>query len=192
MTNFNDRSTPMSLLLSRRSGKARDMVAPGPDADELRQILSAAMRVPDHGKLAPWRFVIVPENRRDALADALFDAWRSENPTAQDSAHKVFQDFTRQAPCLVISLFSPRPESPIPLKEQEYSSSAATMTLAHAAHAAGYVSCWLTGWAAHSDAVTNRIAKPGEHIVGFVFLGTPGAPLKERPRPDYDDIVSSY
>ena len=79
---FNDRSTPLSLLATRRSGKARDLVAPGPDAAQLRQMLQIAARTPDHGKLAPWRFVVVPADARDALAAALTDAYRADKPGA--------------------------------------------------------------------------------------------------------------
>src|SRR3546814_10381948 len=75
---FNDTSSPLALLLSRRSGKPRDMIAPGPDAGQLHTILEAAMRVPDHGKLAPWRFVIVEQDQRDLLAKLLVDAYRAE------------------------------------------------------------------------------------------------------------------
>ena len=79
---FNDLSSPGALLATRRSAKPRDMVAPGPDAAELRRILEAAMRVPDHGKLAPWRFVIIESDRRTAFADLLKDAYRAEKPEA--------------------------------------------------------------------------------------------------------------
>ncbi|MFM1982776.1 MAG: hypothetical protein RJB22_1495, partial [Pseudomonadota bacterium] len=79
---FNDTTNPLSLLLSRRSGKPRDMIAPGPDADQLGRILQAASRVPDHGKLAPWRFVIVDSDQRAALSDRLVAAYRAEKPDA--------------------------------------------------------------------------------------------------------------
>jgi nitroreductase len=77
---FNDISTPLALLHSRRSGKPRDMIAPGPDAAQLDQILRAAIRVPDHGKLAPWRFVVVGADQRGALSDLLVRAYRAEKP----------------------------------------------------------------------------------------------------------------
>ena len=79
---FNDTTTPLSLLATRRSGKPRDLVAPGPDATQLAEILQIAARTPDHGKLAPWRFVIVPEEKRDLLAEVIVKAYREERPQA--------------------------------------------------------------------------------------------------------------
>lgn len=192
MTAFNDRTTPMSLLLTRRSGKARDMVAPGPDAAQLRRILTAAARVPDHGKLAPWRFVVVPEDERDALAEAFDAIYVAEKPEAGRLEREAVRAFARQAPALVVALHRPAPESHIPLAEQATSAAAAAMTLAHAAHAEGFVSCWLTGWAAYSEGVTRLLGEAGDRIVGFLFLGTPGKPVEERPRPDLDDVVSVW
>jgi nitroreductase len=189
---FNDRTTPMSLLLSRRSGKARDMVAPGPDAAQLTRILTAAARVPDHGKLAPWHFVVVPAEARDAFAAALTHIYRAEKPAAGRLEVEAIDAFARQAPCLVVVLHRPRPDSHIPLAEQASSASAAAMTLAHAAHAEGFVSCWLTGWAAYSDSVARLVGEPGDNIVGFLFLGTAGRPLEERPRPRLDEVVSVW
>jgi nitroreductase len=189
MTELNDRTTPMSLLLTRRSGKPRDMVAPGPDDGQLRRILAAAARVPDHGKLAPWRFVIIPASRREALADAIETAYVAEKPEAGRLEREAMRDFARQGPCLVVSLHRPYPESHIPPAEQLASAHAAAMTLAHAAHAEGFVACWLTGWAAYSPAVAAMFGEPGDRIVGFHFIGTPGRPLEERPRPTLDDVV---
>ncbi|RSY83203.1 nitroreductase [Sphingomonas koreensis] len=189
---FNDRSTPLSLLASRRSGKARDMIAPGPDAGELDQILQIAARTPDHGKLAPWRFVIVPTDQRDSLAAAIVDAYRAEKPGAGRLEIEAMDQFARQAPALVVVLASPKVESHIPLWEQELSVGAATMNLEHAVHAMGYAACWLTGWAAFSDRVRDLFGAAPERIAGFVFIGTPGKPLEERPRPDMAKTVSIW
>lgn len=190
--NFNDTTTPLSLLATRRSGKARDMIAPGPDAGELAEILQIAARTPDHGKLAPWRFVVVPDAARDALAQALVEAYRAERPEAGRLEVEAMDGFARQAPTLVVVLFSPKTTSSIPMWEQELSVGAATMNLAHAAHAMGYASCWLTGWAAFSDRVRDLFGAAPERIAGFMFLGTPGKPLEERPRPDMAQIVSVW
>lgn len=192
MTDFNDRSSPMSLLLTRRSGKARDMIAPGPDDAQLRRILTAAARVPDHGKLAPWHFVIVPAEAREALAEAMDTIYLAEKPEAGRIEREAIRGFAQQAPTLVVVLHRPKPDSHIPLAEQSASAVAATMTLAQAAHAEGFVSCWLTGWPAYSPGVLGLLGQPGDSIVGFMFLGTPGRPLEERPRPDLDAVVSVW
>ena len=189
---FNDRSTPLSLLGSRRSGKPRDLVAPGPDDAQLRQILEIAARTPDHGKLAPWRFVVVPDDKRRDLASVIAGAYRAERPQAGRQEIEALEQFATQAPSLVVVLFSPRVESHIPLWEQELSAGAACMNLLHGAHAMGFAGGWLTGWAAFSDAVRDTFGASPERIAGFVFLGTPSKQLEERPRPDLDKIVSKW
>jgi nitroreductase len=192
MTMFNDRSTPLTLLSTRRSGKPRALVAPGPDAEEMRTILSIGMRTPDHGKLAPWHFVIVPEERRDAFAALLADAYARQRPDAGRLEREANAQFAHQAPALVVVLSRPDRASAVPLWEQELSAGAACMNILHAAHALGYAGGWLTGWAAYDDQVRDAFGGPGERIAGFLFLGTPGAEPSERPRPDYDDVVSVW
>jgi nitroreductase len=189
---FNDRSTPLSLLATRRSGKPRDLIAPGPDDAQLRQILEIAARTPDHGKLAPWRFVVVPDDRRDALAGVITDAYRAERPQAARLEIEALEQFATQAPALVVILSSPKPESHIPLWEQELSAGAACMNLLHAVHAMGFAGGWLTGWAAYSDAVRDAFGAAPERIAGFIVLGTPAKQLEERPRPDLGKIVSNW
>ncbi len=189
---FNDRSTPLSLLQTRRSGKPRDLAAPGPDDAQLRQILEIAARTPDHGKLAPWRFVIVPDDKRAALATVITDAYRIERPQAARLEIEALEQFATQAPALVVVLSSPRPDSHIPLWEQELSAGAACMNLLHAAHALGFAGGWLTGWSAYSDAVRDAFGADPERIAGFIFLGTPSKQLEERQRPDPDKIISNW
>ena len=189
---LNDQSSPLAALTSRRSGKPRDLVAPGPDAAQLATILEVAARTPDHGKLAPWRFVVVGDDRRDALARVLTDAFRAERPDAPQRDLDGLDQFARQAPSLVVMLSSPSTERPIPLWEQQLSAGAAGMNLLHAAHALGFAGGWLTGWPSYSDAVRDAFGQAPERIAGFFFLGTPGRPLDERPRPDMDRIVSRW
>ena len=189
---FNDVTTPLSLLRTRRSGKPRDLVAPGPDAEQLRQMLKIALRTPDHGKLAPWRFVIVPQDRRDALADLLEAAYRAEKPEAGRLEVEAMHQFAQQAPVLVVALSAPAVSSKIPAWEQELSAGAAIMNLLHASHAMGFAAGWLTGWPAYNEDVRAAFAKGEERIAGFIFIGTPGKPQEERPRPNYDDVVSVW
>jgi len=189
---FNDLSSAAALLATRRSGKPRDMVAPGPDADQLRAILQSAIRTPDHGKLAPWRFVTVGAERRGAFAQLLRDAYLSGKPAAGRLELEANEQFAHQAPTLVVALSKPARASHIPLWEQELSVGAACMNLVVSAHAHGFVAGWLTGWAAYSDHVRDAFGGPDEKIAGFIFIGTPSRPLEERPRPDYDSVVSAW
>lgn len=189
---FNDRTDPLTLLRTRRSGKPRDLAAPGPSAGQLRTILEVAMRTPDHGKLAPWRFVVVGDDQRDALGDLLEKAYRAEKPDAGRLEIEALQQFAHQAPSLVVVLASPLTDSKIPLWEQQLSVGAATMNLIHAVHATGFAAGWLTGWPTYSAAVRDAFGEAHESIAGFVFIGTPGRALEERPRPDYDSRVSHW
>ncbi len=189
---FNDLSSPLALLATRRSGKPRDLVAPGPTRDQLVAMIQLAGRTPDHGKLAPWRFVIVPDGRRDAFAARLVEAYRAERPAAARLELDAMNQFARQAPALVVALSSPRLESHIPLWEQELSAGAACMNLLHAAHAHGFAAGWLTGWPAFSDAVRDLFGAAPERIAGFMFIGTPGRALEERPRPDPAALWSEW
>lgn len=189
---FNDRSTPLSLLATRRSGKPRDLVGPGPSPDELDAMLAIAARTPDHGKLAPWRFVVVGADQRDAFAALLAQAYRAERPDAPAADLAGVDQFARQAPCLVVVLSAPVHGHKVPVWEQELSAGAATMNLLHGAHAMGYAGGWLTGWAAPSPAVRDAFGGEGERIVGFVFIGTPARPLDERPRPDLSQVVREW
>ena len=189
---LNDASSPLALLATRRSGKPRDMVAPGPDADQLARMLAIAARTPDHGKLAPWRFVVVANDARARLATLIGDAWRAEKPDASDAEVASQAALAHHAPTLVVILSAPSDARPIPLWEQELSAGAACMNLLHAAHAMGFVAGWLTGFAAYSEQVRAAFARGNERIAGFVFIGTPSRPLEERPRPDAETIVSIW
>ncbi|UZW56777.1 nitroreductase [Sphingobium sp. JS3065] len=189
---FNDRSSPLSLLQTRRSGKPRDLIAPGPDEGQLRTILEVAQRTPDHGKLSPWRFVIVPPEKRETLASLLETAYRAEKPDAGRLEIEAMHQFAHQAPALVVALSAPVEDSKIPLWEQQLSAGAAIMNLLHATHALGFAGGWLTGWPSYNEDVRAAFASGRERIAGFVFIGTPGKEQEERPRPEYDNIVSIW
>jgi nitroreductase len=189
VTDFNDLTSPLTMLETRRSGRPRDMAAPGPSEDELDRMLRIAARVPDHGKIAPWRFLVIGSARRDAFQALLDEAYREEKPDAGRLEYEANAQFAQQAPCLVAVLYRPNPERTIPLSEQRDSAAAAAMQLENAATASGYVSGWLTGWAAYSEGVRTRLCEEGESVVGFFFIGSPAKPLEERPRPELSDVV---
>ena len=189
---FNDLSSPLALMKTRRSGRPRDLVEPGPNPGELRQILEVALRSPDHGKLHPWRFVHVAKDRRDALAALLQRAYRVDHPEPGRLEIEAVDRFARQAPELVVALSSPKESPKIPLWEQQLSCGAACMNLLIATHAMGYAAGLVTGWAAYSDEVLAAFGAPPERIAGFIFIGTNGAGLEERPRPEYDSVVSEW
>lgn len=189
---LNDRSTALSLLETRRSGRPREMIAPGPSEAELERILAIAARTPDHGKLSPWRFVIVSTDQRGALAELLVAALPASVPEAGPAHIQKAQDFAHQAPTLAILIFAPVPGHKIPEWEQMLSCGAAGMNLLSAAHALGFVGGWLTGWAAYSEMVRDAFCSPGERIAGFFFLGSPGVELQERPRPALESVIRRW
>ncbi len=189
---FNDLTTPATLLATRRSGKARDMVAPGPTPAELEAMLITAARVPDHGKLAPWRFVTIAPDRREAFADVLESAYRVDKPEPGRVELAAVRDFAAQAPVLVVVLSTPA-DNHIPRWEQELSAGGVCTMLCAAASAQGYVANWLTGWAAYSPALVAALDAPeGAKIAGFIFIGSPSRPLDERPRPELAAIISAW
>ena len=190
---LNERSSPLSLLATRRSGRAREMVAPGPSPAELEQILELAMRTPDHGKLAPWRFVVVEREQRNALAALLHRALEENDPAAGPAHHAKAEHFAHQGQALVVMLSAPVAGHKVPVWEQELAAGAAAMNLLHAAHALGFVGSWLTGWASYDPTVRAAFARGAdERIVGFMFLGSPGVELQERPRPEPSTLVRRW
>jgi nitroreductase len=189
---LNDLTSPATLIATRRSAKPRDMVAPGPDEAQLNRILSAAMRVPDHGKLAPWRFVVIDQDQRAAFAALLERAYRADKPEPSRLELEAVEQFAYQAPGLVVVLSQPHAGSHIPLWEQQLSAGAACAALLYATHAEGFVGCWLTGWAAYSPIVAEGLGHPDAQIAGFLFLGTTERELEERPRPEFDAVVSRW
>ncbi|MFL6738904.1 MAG: nitroreductase [Sphingomicrobium sp.] len=186
---LNDTSSALALLETRRSGKPRDLVEPGPTVEELQRILNIAVRAPDHGKLSPWRFVIVSKEQRQALADLLATALPEYDPDAAPAHYAKEQEFAHQAPVMIVLISAPIPGHKIPVWEQELSCGGVAMNLLHAAHALGYVGGWITGWRAYSERVRRAFCGDGERIAGFIFLGTPANPLEERVRPDLSTLV---
>jgi nitroreductase len=187
---FNDLSSPDAYLSTRRSGKPREMIAPGPNAETLDAILEIAMRTPDHGKLFPWRFVKVTD--RQALTSLFEKAFLAANPDARPAQVEAAIAPALIAPELVVLLYAPQDSAKIPIWEQQLSAGAAGMNLLHAAHAHGFVASWITGWAAYDETIKAELCQGQERIAGFFYMGSPAQPLEERPRPDFDGIVRTF
>lgn len=190
---FNDLKTILGLLHSRRSAKARDLTVPGPNPDQLHDILAAAMRVPDHGKLAPWRFIIIPNHRREALADVIEAAYRTEKPDAGHLAIEAVRAYALNAPTLIVVISCAQENGRIPVWEQVLSAGAACQNLLLAAHALGFIGNWLTGWPAYSTHVIKALGgSETDQIAGFMYIGTSSNDLEERPRPEYAAVVTVW
>jgi nitroreductase len=189
---LNDRTSALSLLETRRSGKPRELIGPGPTPSELEHILTIAARVPDHGKLHPWRFVTVADSERDAFGALLRAALAEHDPCATIAHHQKEDEFAHYAGQLVILVSAPVHEHKIPVWEQELSCGSVAMNLLLAAHALGYVGGWVTGWRAYSARVNSAFCSPGERIAGFIFIGQPARELEERERPDLAAITLAW
>ena len=168
------------------------MAGPGPAREELEQILTIASRTPDHGKLHPWRFVVVDEDQRDALALLLRQALSEEVAGASEMHHSKEQAFAHYGGTLVVLVSAPIANHKIPLWEQELSCGAAGMNLLLGASAFGYDAGWVTGWRAYSPRVAAAFCAPGERIAGFVFIGRADCEFDERHRPELTDVVRTW
>ena len=189
---LNDRTSALSLLETRRSGRPRDMAPPAPSDSELQAMLAIAARTPDHGKLSPWRFVVIADDQREELAELFRSALAREEPEAPAAKVEKAVDLARSPGALVVVLSAPIEAHKVPVWEQQLSCGAAAMNLLLAAHAMGFVGGWITGWQAYSPAVAEAICGPGERIAGFVFIGQPGRELEERPRAPLETVVRQW
>ena len=181
----------LDLLLTRRSGSAKAMKEPGPSKKQLADILQAAARAPDHGKLFPWRFIVIEGKARVRAGDILADVMEAEG----ERAKQVEEERGRflRAPVVVCVVSAAREQHKIPVWEQELSAGAVCQNMLIAATASGFVANWLTEWYAYHPVVKERLGlKPGERIAGFVYIGTAKDELEERPRPDMEKIVTIF
>jgi nitroreductase len=182
----------IDLLLTRRSGSAKAMIGPGPTPQELRTILTAAARVPDHGKLFPWRFILFEGDARARFGEVLAECLKATEPVNDERLAMERGRFLR-APVVVGVISRVREGLAIPVWEQELSSGAVCQTLLIAATALGYVANWITEWPAFNPLVAERLGlQQGERVAGFVYIGRPALPLEERVRPDLDKIVTRF
>lgn len=191
-TMLNDRSSLLSLLRTRRSAKPRVIAGPGPTAHELDEILTIAARTPDHGKLTPWRFVVIEDDQRDAFGALLREALSKEDDCAPIARHNKEDEFAHYGGTLVVLISAPEQGHKIPVWEQELSCGAAGMNLMLGAQALGFDVGWVTGWRAYSPHVTQGVCEPGERIAGFVFIGKSTVDLEERPRPEPGEVVRRW
>jgi len=183
----------LDLLLSRRSGSAKAMTGPGPSAAELRRILAAGARVPDHGKLAPWRFIVFEGDARTRMGEVLVEALRTAEPEAGEVRIEMERGRFLRAP-VVVAVVSRVVESlKAPEWEQVLSAGAVCQTMLIAAHAMGFVGNWITEWYSYDPRVKERLGLgESERIAGFLYFGTAAAALEERVRPELDGLITHF
>jgi len=183
----------MAYLAARRSIPAVKLAEPAPSGDDLDRILTVAARVPDHGKLAPWRFIVIAGDDRTAFVDRVMAIWRKNNPDASAEDERVERGKREAGPLLVVIVSRTVDHPKIPAWEQELSAGAVCMNFVHACNASGYVAQWLTAWLAFDTDVADLLGlEEGDRIAGFMHVGTPTEAPVERDRPDLSAIVSRW
>lgn len=180
----------LEFLLTRRSRPAKILQAPAPDRAALLPILTAAARTPDHGKLEPWRFIVLERQALERLAKAVetcgTETARDEEDIAK--ARKQFED----SPLCVAVVEVRKPSEKIPAIEQTYSAGAVCLALLNAALASGWGANWLSGWPSHDSSFCRSALglNDNERVAGFIHIGTASSVPPDRPRPDLDAITT--
>ena len=184
-----DAPAVLAFLARRRSASALSLHAPGPTDAELTDLLTLAARVPDHGKLAPWRFIVLRGDAKTALAERL-EAIAATRPDAPKLTAKLGK---LKAPPLGVAVVSRTVEGDIPAWEQLLSAGAVCTTLLYAATAMGYGANWITDWYAYDpEARTALGLAADEQVAGFVFIGTTAEAPQERVRPDVSALTTVW
>ncbi len=175
----------LTFLKTRRSTLAAQMIPPGPTAAQITELLTIAARVPDHGKLAPWRFIILDEAAQTYLGAR---AAQSSNPNAQSA--EIEQARFARAPCVIAVIGAPKAHPKIPKQEMILSAGACCMNLLIAAQAMGFAAQWLTEWVAYdADILTALSVGEEEFVAGFIYIGKRQQEPKERARPALSEIT---
>src|SRR3954453_14458288 len=169
------------------------MSGPGPSASELETILTVGARVPDHGKLAPWRFIVFDGDARARAGEVIAKVFAEKNRRASQADIDIEKRRLMDAPLVIAVVSFARPHPKVPEWEQQLSAGASAMNILSAASALGYGANWLTGWFAFDRDVLDGLGlKADEKIAGFIHIGTPSKPNDDRPRPALSDIVTRF
>ena len=186
----------LSFLQTRRSVKAADMPAGRPDADTLEQIIAAGLRVPDHGKLAPWRIVVIEGDARRAFGDTVLRPAFATNQRADAPESTLELEAARfeRAGVVLAVLSIPTVPHKIPLWEQHLSAGAVCQNIVVAAQSEGYATQWLTEWTAFDPDVKAALGatEPDDQVAGFIYIGGKLTNTDDRPRPEYNAVVSRW
>lgn len=181
----------MQALHHRRSTPSRLLTEPGPDPDQLLQILGCAVRAPDHGKLTPWRFLSIRGPGRRRLGALLAERSLARNPDAPAAVIEKDRQRFNQAPVVLAVVACLRPGHKVPEQEQLLSGGAVCLLVLQAADALGFGAQWLTSWAAYDPVVTGKLGlAENERVLGFIHIGTASEQVPERERPDPESLLT--
>lgn len=183
----------LERLEQRRSAPLRGLAAPGPTPEELQRLLHLAARVPDHGRLVPWRFIIVEGEARRALGQRLDALYARQNPELAPAKADMWTLYMLRAPLTIVLVSRPAPAAKVPEWNQVLSAGAAGMALTVAAAALGFASQWLLKWPGRDpEAAALAGVKPHERVAGFIHVGRPVAVSPDRARPPLEEVVSVW
>jgi nitroreductase len=183
----------IDLLLSRRSAPAQTLKGPGPGKDEIETLLKIAARVPDHGKLAPWRFLLLEGAARDRAGEIAASLLAKDNPAAEEARLAAERERFARAPLVIAVVSRAAPHVKIPEWEQVLSAGAVCMNLEIAANALGYRSIWVTEWCAYDRRFCDALGLAShEKIAGFIHIGRPSVVIEDRARPALEEIVTRF
>ena len=169
------------------------MAAPGPSPSELETILTIGARVPDHGKLAPWRFIVFEGDARARAGEIVGLVFAQKNPAVDAGMIEIEKRRLMDAPLVIAVVSIVRPHPKVPAWEQELSAGASCMNIVTAATALGYSANWLTGWFSFDrDVLSGLGLKPDEKLAGFIHIGTAASIPDDRPRPDLKNVVTRF
>lgn len=183
----------IELLHQRRSVKAAEMIEPAPNELQLSSILQAAHRVPDHGKIGPWRFIVFKGDARGHFGQTLKNIYCAKNPDATLKLIKHQEDLLLRAPLVIAVIASFDLEHKVPEWEQTLAVGAVCQNLLVATHSLGFVGQWLTEWYSYSDEVSQALGlTPNERVAGFMYLGSASQKPAERVRPDLNERISYW
>ena len=186
-------SEAINFLKTRRSVSPPGMTGPGPTAAEIETILTIASRVPDHGKLTPWRFIVFEGEARLRAGAVFADIFKGDNPGADAARLALEERRLAQAPLVIGVVSCAAPHVKIPEWEQVMSAGAATTLLILAANGLGYATCWLTEWPAYDRRALTRLGLlANERMAGFVHIGMAREKPPDRPRPALADKVTYF
>ena len=185
MTQFNDTSSLLAFLKTRKSASAKSMTGPGPDAAQLAEMLQLAVRVPDHGKLSPWRFVVFAEGARRAIGEKFRTRWQKLHPDHGPESLDFQAGLFMRAPVVVAVVSTAAQHAKIPVWEQQLSAAAVSFNLVLATQALGFDAQWQTDWVAYDACAKQAMGiAVDEQLAGLVYIGRSAVALEDRPRPD--------
>lgn len=185
----------IDLLAERRSVIANNITEPGPSAKELETILTAGLRVPDHGRIFPWRIQILDKDGQTSLGDIFAECFKRDYPNATEEDIETERQRPQRAPVLlaITAHLNHERAAKVPLMEQKLSGGALCQNILNAAHAMGYVAQWLTEWPSYHPKVRQALGHDvNTEIIGFIYIGSATEPPSERKRAELDDVVSHW